>query len=1132
MPQTPTWDNTEPTWDTTDAAAPVKVNPAVPQWEDTSPADQQTQPAQAQASTGTPTWDDTTPTWDHTEPVTEDKPSAYQRATDIRRTGKGGAIASEKITDDEIKDIAKQTGTDPERLKEFTNYFGVFNEGDESMGSAFKAIAGQAGKMAFGIPQKLMKMSQDSKYEDALDILGALAGQKQSYLLDITGALGGPNVVAGRALKAIAPEASSLVKSLAGAGEAVGTGAVAGAANADKGKELRGAVEGGAAGGVIAAVPAVIRSVRGTVNWSNKQIQEGIDNIKRNGANIEEAYAKALPERAPELDALKDLAKTPIKSYGEFNPDPELITSYVSKDAIDKAVTEGTPENKLVTDFLSKAKANVSGDIAEQVPGERLSQAVQDTTLSPEEAGKALGYLKLKSVSKELRRAYGAGLTELQATRPADLDNLLGQLDKTKFALQAVTGKGFEANLNPLERIGYKVMSYVSDSKPYLQVLDDRYGTSFERIADDASKKMNLIYGASVRKWAPEINQIAQMTKDPSTYGHIIADVESGNPVTSEGQALKSFFNNVLEDANSKGANIQVLKGEGYFPKLRKAPIEYIRSYRQEAQNIQQNLGIDFSDLTDKNIERFSEENPAFKTFVNETLKVGDFDKPTAENFKQGYLILNGDIAKARQALNLKSFAQQQRSKAELPLWAREMDPAKAASRWVTNTYKYLALKDEIGQLSNAEQIARKAKDTHAADYLRNLRQDWMGGRINTVSSWGKKQAEKWQINMDANKEKALAAGNTGIAKLYEGAKDLPDMFIRGQNNIYTNALGLSPKAALQNLSSFYTQNFPELGHATSMYYTAKALPQLGQLIRKGELGEFVYSKGLIDRDWTGEAANVLSGNLRKSLARQVSGKLAEHYSQTVMSAFKGSEMTGRAMMTLIAQNVGEDMFKNPALRNKIILNMKSSAYRRALQTALEGRDVEATKNILTSYLNSNNMYNYNKLNQAEFARSLGPMFSIFSKWPSVAVGSQMKDFMSGAGVTPAVIKSARLLYMPFLTMYIADKVADHTVKPMIGDNRYEVALGKKGLHGMMITDATPTGLFENKGGILASPAIRVAKSVAEAITGEGEFGQRFSKAAKDLATTYVPVLPLVDKVMNRDLPRVLYNQDPSKNKK
>lgn len=1091
---------------------------SIPTWETTTPKFEETKPIgsvqQAQPLNVVPTWEETVPKFEETKPVKQE-PSAYDTASKVRKTEKGGVLASQSVTEEELQDIAQRTGTDANRLREFVPYFGVLAEKDQSFGAALKAIAGHAGKMAFGIPQKLMKMSEDDKYEHALDILGALAGQKQSYFLDVADIVGGPAAVSGRALKAFAPAAKPLVKTAATIAEGTGIGAVAGAAQSEKGQELKGAVQGGITGGVISSVPVAYRAIKGATKWSNNKIQEGLNNIRENSANIEAGYQQALPERAAELEGLKAASKANIKSFDEFkqSADPLTISKLISPEARKAALTEGSNENQLLKDVLSRG-------------GE---SDLELSALPDNEIDNALAYLKIKSLSKELKRTFGSTLRELQATRPNDIPKLIDELDKTKFALQAVSGKGFEKSFNPLERIGYKIMAYISDSKPYLQVLDDRYGTNFELIADNASKKMNLVYGGGVRKWAPEIQEIANLSKDSKEWGRIVQEVESGSPESPEAQKVSEFFNNVLTDANEQGANIQRLKGKGYFPKIRKGPVEYIRSYRDEANRLQQDLNIDFSELTDESINKLAEEHPDFKSFLNETLRVTDLQKPTALNFKQGFQILNGDIAKARQALNLKAFALQQRSKTELPQWARELDPAKAAQRWVTNTYKFLALKDELAQLNAAEQIARKAKDNVAANYLKNLRLDWMGGRTDTLASWGQKQAERWKISMDTAVNKARQEGNEQAARMYEGAKDLPNLFLKGQNNVYINALGLSPKAAMQNLASFYTQNFPELGHATSIYYTRRALPKLGQLLRKGELGEYVYSKGLIDKDWTGEAVDVLSGNLRKSLARQMSGKAADLYSQAAMAMFKGSELTSRAMTSLMAEDIAKDMFLYPELRNKLVMNMKSSAYRRALQGALEKRDAEGVKNLLTSYLNSNNMYNYNKLNQAEFARSLGPLFSIFSKWPSMAVGTQMKDFLSGAGVTPAVVRNMRLLYVPYATMYLADKVADVTVKPLVGQEREEAIMGKKGLHGMMLTDATPTGVFE-RGGILASPAVRAANAVAASIVSEEPFGNRFSRASKDLITTYVPVLPLAERVITRDVPRILYNKPPIKN--
>lgn len=1040
-------------------------------------------------------------------PASQEEPSAYEKASLIRESEKGGAIASQPITDSELAEIARQTNTDPARLKEFVPYFGVMVKGDENFGSALKAIAGHAGKMAFGIPQKLIKMAQDDNYEKALDIVGALAGQKQSYLLDIANIAGGGVAVGGRIAKALSPSAKPVGKAVGTAAEGVGIGAVAGAASADKGEELEGAVGGAVIGAGVAALPVTYKVMKSATNWANDKVKKGLENIRANGAMIDDAYNKVLPDRAEGLRALSSAGQYYQKRFKDFNPDLKETVKIISPELRTKALTAGTPENKLIRLFLGKKG---DGDLA---------------LMAPEELDKAMAFLKLKSLNRELTKTFGTSLSDLKT--PNAIENAVQELDKLKFSLQAVSKKGFESKLNPFQKIGYNVMKYASDSKPFLQVLDDRYGTSFELIADNASKKLNLVYGAGVRKWADDISDIAKVTRDPKQWRQIIDEVESGNIVSPQAAKVKTFFDNVLTEANELGAGITKLKA-GYFPKIRKSPVEYIRSYRDEAKAIQNELNLDFSDLDTKSLNRFMKDSPRFKTLVDETLKISGLDEPTADNFKQGFLILSGDIAKARQALNLRAFAAQKRSNLELPEWAREIDPAKAATRWVTNTYKYLSLKDEIAQLAAAEKIASKAKDKVAAEYLRNLRLDWMGGRIGTVSSSFKKLQENWQIKMDSLVDNARKNDRQALANLYEGAKDIPDLFFHGQNNIYQNVLGLSPKAAVQNLASFYTQNFPELGHAASVYYTGKALPKLGNIIRKGELGKYVYEKGLIDKDWTGEAVNIMSGNLRKSMIRRGLGKAGEKYSQAVMSAFKASELTARTMTALIADDVAKDMLTVPALRNKILMNMKSSAYRRALQNTLEKRDVQGTVDVLTDYLNSNNMFNYNKINQAEFARSLGPMFAIFSKWPTMALGQQLKEMMSGGGFTPAVVKNMRLLYLPALTMKLADAVIDETIKPEVGTERYENIMGKKGLAGMMLLDATPTGVT-GRGGLLESPAVRTGRAAVDVLFGQGQFKDRFSRAYNELTNSYVPVLPLVRRVIERDIPMVIYNEPRKK---
>lgn len=1027
------------------------------------------------------------------------KESAYSTAAQLNTTGKGGALQAKPITDAELEDIAHQTGTDAKALREIAPFFTGAPESANPSEIGMSAL-GRLGRMTFNVPQKLFKKyGADPKYEHALDILDELAKQKQSYGADIADVLtlGVPGAKAGAAAVETLPAAAKVGLKSVGA---TGVGAVAGAAGAEQGEEARGAAYGAALGAMLS--PAVTGRI-------SKEVQKGIDRIKEKSPQVDQVFEEWAAKNKPEFDAVQELAakadtKTPEAFHKSVSPEVKL--ALIPQDAVDRAKTIGTSENGVLTKLLGKETADLSDDEIRDI----------------------LSYNRAKSLSKEMKRTYGSRLSDLQKQRdPESMKLLVQELERARVGLQAIGDKPLE-KYNPVEQLGYNVMSYLSDAKPMLQLVDDKYGTSLEQTADEASKNMNLIYANSVRKFAPAIKEIARMTSDSAEWPVIKQQIESRTfEPGSKAEKIANFFETALEDANSKGAGIQRLGSKGYFPMIRKGTAEYVKAFRDEFQKLQQS-GIDFDNLSDDAIKRLSKENPAFRQFANEAMGVTQLEKLNSQNLKQAIMTLNGDLSRTRQALNISTFAVKERSKGAegIPEWAAEQDPAKAAKRWITGVYKYAALKDPMAKLAAGARMIGRSGDSQTSQYLNNLRADWVGGRIGTLASWGRKQSEKLGLALQERIDQARANGQERLARAYEGAKDLPNLLPVGANNIYHNVLGLSPKAALQNMASFYTQSFPELGLANATYYTARALPKLAKLGTKA--ADYVYSKGLIDKDWTGEAVDVLTGQLRKGMVRELGSKAAEKYSHAIMAGFKASELYARAMTALIAEEVGKDMLTTPALRNRVLTNIKSTSYRRALENSLNARDEQAVQKLMVQYMNAGNMYNYSKINQAEFGRTLGPLFSVFSKWPSMAVGSQMREFLNGQGMSPAIAKASSMFWMPYLTMRMADSVSNNTVKPFVGEERYEAGMGKKGLHGMMLMDATPTNLL-GRGGILDTPAMRAANQVANAVITENAGWDKFRKAFGDVLTNYVPVIPLVERMVTDTIPRFVQNEPKKK---
>jgi hypothetical protein len=97
-------------------------------------------------------------------------------------------------------------------------------------------------------------------------------------------------------------------------------------------------------------------------------------------------------------------------------------------------------------------------------------------------------------------------------------------------------------------------------------------------------------------------------------------------------------------------------------------------------------------------------------------------------------------------------------------------------------------------------------------------------------------------------------------------------------------------------------------------------------------------------------------------------------------------------MVNAIGEEVGNRMMKDPKSFQRF-LQTASPGYRDAAKMAVASKDQEALNELLRTYLSQKTIFNYDRPSMSEFARSLGPMFGAFMRFPTEAIGDAVNTY-------------------------------------------------------------------------------------------------------------------------------------------
>jgi len=921
----------------------------------------------------------------------------------------------------EIQAIADKYKVDPKHLEGIVPFFGADVTGTGEAPSFQKEVvergAGEVSRgIALGLPQFIYKKTRPENERKAIDELQGIIEERKPLGESATEL--GLGLVTGGALakgvEAVAPAASTAYN----IGGGITSGAAAGLARSKEGEEVKEATIGAGIGVALGVGGHLAAKVIGRV--ASKAAEEAAAPESRilseeatkltgnEGRNIEQRVAEA---RAPERES-------------------------------DSVAAQLLTENRNIEDFNAFKKSTEEADRA------KLAQPIQDI---PEDEARLM---ENQGIRPEDQKAYKA-FEQLQDDTK-DFAKVLGSKPKTvEDALKVIqekvategpefiakkfdnfkdTQKAFEilaqdldnklpAGNNALTSIRNKML----DGKFVSRFIDDQLGTKMEVVLDNLAQNNNK-YTIVLKRYidkAGELDKAIKQTKvDPDALYRALDKGEGlekfSEPQLSVVNQARQVFNEGATLAKDLGVPIQMR--EFYVPHHSVDLAEAVHRLNQEVEKFKNvtggvDLRVNAADpkLFDKLVK-----DDNFKELQQGVKFLSGREVDTPEKF-QVALRSALDPALAKEDMETVASAALKRE-GEVPEFLIEKNVPKLISNWSQNTFRHAYYREGIDELKKIRNFAMAANDKQSASFVDTLVKDLTGVRRGTLNS----AIRQKMFNIQVAAKNKLATATNPIARAYYGVlAETPDFFSQLMNQVYPNFLGFSPRAAIVNLTQPFYMTVPELGNAYGSKTMLKSIittlnekmagreirlsPEMAQLLGKEpgslyktrNLSIMLENEGMIPKQYSTELRNAVRQGIKDSALYRLTDAALDKYSRAAMFMFEKSESINRALSIHVGEFVARDLLRGEPAAVKFVKEM-GSGYRRTVQRAVEANDIPEVERLMKNYVISKTMFNYNRASMSEFGRTLGPIFSVFTKWPASIAGDVMhivkrKGLLKGA---------------------------------------------------------------------------------------------------------------------------------------
>lgn len=1027
--------------------------------------------------------------------------------------------APQEVPDQAFRDLGKKYGVNPEDLRAIAPYYGVTAQTEGgvpgAVSEAAKYTAGTAGRMAFGIPQFVYKKLQDEPMRRAIDELNEIGSKQRGYLESGAEMVALPVGGAGKVTEEAAQAARGIGPTLGRLAHGAAVGAGIGAVNAPEGQEVRGAGIGAALGlgaGTAGEIVGKILSKRAPTA-AEKELAPRVGGLELDKKADEIATRTADSEKAMQAAVLDgdELSQEQARIIVEQQMDPEQASAALNpSDEVGHAVRQSMQTE-------APSIGNQQDAVVQKLAQEQVDNRLMDFTRAVT-GEKPAGLDEARKLLDEYAERQGGA----QALQDKYQDYLHGvQVDR------AIDETG--ARTQSQDKWWSKGLNFFSGNQFVNRDIDDRFGTKTEQILGQATANGNRASFAS-KAFGDELGSIDREADklgigadlhNPEESGKIRTALDTGNlaGLTPEEQQitqrLRGYTDNFLGFVNKLGAEgdrqitpLSIPKRENFFPHVLRDTPEIVNTVQNKMdsalEQASKQTGRDITDLAQLN-------KPEFQQAVREIPELGEIqeamelfnpkaptDRPQdfSSSFKQLFNERSGRIdmeTAARSALERSGTT---------PEWMLEPDVMKALDKYTSNTLRHLYLRRPLDQMRITASGIRNAGGDYEARYLERIVQDQLGVRNNTVGAAQMQTGIAFMNAMDR-----IADQNPRIAPLAKAAKAVPTVMQNMVRGMFANVLGYRTRPLLMHGTQSLTKLMPELGMTPYGAYTAM----------RGVVGAAMDLKGLYAEaerlgNVTATGAMEKSGALAQGVERKAIYKMPASFLQAVntvgMVPFEKMIQVNRAIAVSTAKVMAHDISAGSQAAQKAL-----ARFPRNIQVAVRDAGSEADRaDILGRYLNSVTQYNYDRMNMSEFGRTMGPLFSAFSTWPTNTLGDIIYEGRN-RGFFGSIPRNLEKYVAPLGMLYAVDYAIRNS-----GGNRGEMSDRQKAVFGGGgLTSMAPLGSLGAfaKGEAITPPVINaitesVIHPLLEASKHPDRAQQTFMKGFSNSLNSFAPAAGLV----------------------
>ena len=528
-----------------------------------------------------------------------------------------------------------------------------------------------------------------------------------------------------------------------------------------------------------------------------------------------------------------------------------------------------------------------------------------------------------------------------------------------------------------------------------------------------------------------------------------------------------------------------------YLPHMRVDAPDFIAKVERRQNEFERLFQKPLTELDDVTYKEKLKSSPDFVEFARGVSERDGWEvPPTATQFRRN-LALAKQTSDADLPLVTTSRSALERTK-KIPDWVRETNTLRLFQSWATNNIRHSFLRRDISKLQNYSRILAKAGDNVGADYINTLLQDTIGGaRPRTFAALTRGTADALRLAGARRLEAARAQGSKEPI-LWRIVRESPDILSGAMNQIYANTLGFSTRAALRNLTQTYTMLAPELGstpYANYLVTVGLGRSTVGWRTAMRELDRL----GLKPDVNFGEAVHFLENGIREGRIASMSREAIRKYAHVSMALYRLSDDVNRSITYHAAQRLAEDLIANGGTGSAgAALARLPRLLRQEAATYIQRGDQRKLGERLAQHLISTTQFQYNRFSMSEMGRAMGPLFSIFSKWPSEVAGDILGTLRGEGRLLPD--KSVRLLQKYLMPVAALGGMQSLLLGPPEEmSDRDKMLYGSKGLVDWAPLPAV-TPLI--KGEVATPPAVDALLPLIGMVSGLAEGDEERTKAA------------------------------------